>query len=397
VQKNVKVAVERSVSSTKLIAPVPYLWSDSLRVLHLLDTDGFAGTEIHLMALVKALRQSGVEADIACQDDSRLHRAAQEAALPVMPLLTGGRLGQLAAVRKVARKSYDIVHAHNGRTMILAAAAANSRLAAVATQHFIDPQSATYRGLKKGLANQAHRQINRRFTHFIAISHGARDAMIEREGVDPSHITVVPNGTEPVQRLDGAERDELRREMGIESGSLLIVCVARLTEEKGLRYLIEALPTVLLTHPATQVVIAGEGSLRDDLERQVSNLGLQSNLRFLGFRSDATRIMGAADLFVLPSPAEPFGLVLIEAMAQGVPVVATRCGGPLEIIEDGVSGQLVNPADAPDLALAVGVLLLDAKRRQCLGENAMQRFEQHFTAQRMADATLEVYRRAAKS
>ncbi|MBW3635203.1 MAG: glycosyltransferase [Armatimonadetes bacterium] len=368
-----------------------------MRVLHLLDTDGFAGTEIHLVALVKALRQSGVEADIACQRESRLHRAAQEAALPVVPLLTGGRLEQLAAVRKIARKSYDIVHAHNGRTMILAAAAANSRLAAVATQHFIAPQSSTYRGLKKRLANQAHRQINRRFAHFIAISHGAREAMMEREGVDPSHITVVPNGTEPMPRLDGAERDDLRRQMGVEDHSLLVVCVARLTEEKGLRYLIEAMPTVLLSHPATQVVIAGEGSLRDELERQASDLGLQSNLRFLGFRSDATRIMGAADLFVLPSPAEPFGLVLIEAMAQGVAVVATRCGGPVEIIEDGVSGRLVNPADAPALASALVALLRDANKRKCLGENALRRFEQHFTAQRMAAATLEVYRRAAKS
>lgn len=368
-----------------------------MRVLHLLDTDGFAGTEIHLIALVKALRKQGVEADIACQGNSRLHRAIEEAALPVVPVLTGGRLEQLGAVRKVARESYDIVHAHNGRTMILASAATSSGLAAVATQHFIAPQSATYRGLKKRLANQAHRQINRRFAHFIAISNGARDAMIEREGVDPSQITVVPNGTEPSQRLDAGERAELRRQMGISSDANLVVCVARLSEEKGLRYLIEAMPTVVLAHPATRLVIVGEGILKDELERQTSQLGLQSNLGFLGFRPDATRIMGAADLFVLPSPAEPFGLVLIEAMAQGIPVVATRCGGPVEIIEDGVSGQLVKPADASDLATAMIGLLSDSSKREVLGRNAFHRFNERFTAERMATATLEVYQRAAQS
>lgn len=371
-----------------------------MRVLHLLDTtEDYAGTEIHLTTLVKAQIRQGIAAEIACVEGGPLHQAVQAESLPFILLSTGNYLQRLKSMKEKTCGRYEVVHAHNGRTRLLAALAVQSPIAVVATQHFISTQSAMYRGLKKQVANQAHRQVNRHITHFIAISQAASDAMIEREGVDPSKITVVPNGIEPLQPLETTQKMQLRKELGIENHVPFIVCVARLQREKGLPFLIEAMPSVLAAHPQAHLVIAGGGDegLKNQFEAQSSKLGLNSSVDFLGYRKDAPRLIGAADLFVLPSPNEPFGLVLIEAMAQSIPAIATRAGGPVEIIEDGVSGQLVKPSDASALAAAMISLLSNHKKREEIGHSAFQRFNQRFTAERMAAATLEVYQRATRS
>lgn len=367
-----------------------------MRVLHLLETTGnYAGTEIHLTTLVKAQIRQGIGAEIAVTAGGLLHRAIQAQSLPHLLLPSGNLPQQVRGMREITRGKYDIVHAHNGRTRLLAALAVKSPIAVIATQHFISTQSQSYRGAKKWAANRAHRLINRRMAHFIAISQAACDAMIEREGVSRAKITVVANGIEPLTAPDSAQKLALRRELGIDPNALLIVCVARLSAEKGLRFLLGAMPAVLAAHPQARLLIAGDGELKSQLEAQAATLNLQTAIDFLGYRDDATRLIGSADLFVLPSPAEPFGLVLIEAMAQGVAPLAARAGGPLEIIEDGVSGQLVKPSDASDLGAAIIELLADSQKRALMGQNALQRFHERFTADRMAAATIEVYRRAA--
>ncbi len=269
--------------------------------------------------------------------------------------------------------------------------------AVVATQHFIQTQSAMYRGAKKRVANEAHRRINGRVTHFIAISQAASDAMIEREGVSPDKITIVPNGIEPIEKPDAAQKFQLRRELGIPDGAPLLVCAARLRIEKGINFLIAALPAVLAAHPQTRLVVAGEGGLQNELQAQAEGLGVSHAVQLLGYRDDAIRLIGCADVFVLPSPAEPFGLVLIEAMAQGIVPVATRAGGPLEIIEDGISGRLAVPGNAQDLAAALIDLLSHREKRDSMGRSALERFNQNFTVEHMTAATLEVYRRVANS
>ncbi len=368
-----------------------------MRVLHLLDTtEDYAGTEIHLTTLVRAQIEQGIGAEIACAEGGLLHRAVQEQGLPHSLLPSGNFPQKMKELGRATRHKYDVVHAHNGRTRLLAALAVKPPIAVVATQHFISTQSETYRGLKKWAANRAHRQVNRRIAHYLAISGAVREAMMAREGITSSKITVVPNGIDPLRAPDAAQKIEIRRELGIAEEAPFIFCAARLRAEKGLDFLIAAMPQIVSAHPQTRLFIAGDGDLESELKAQVKELNLSNSIQLLGYRSDATRLMGAADLFVLPSPAEPFGLVIIEAMAQGVATIATRAGGPLEIIEDGLSGQLVKPADAPDLAAAIIELLFDSARRAALGERALGRFNAHFTAERMAAATVEVYRSATR-
>ncbi|MGC8539907.1 MAG: glycosyltransferase family 4 protein, partial [Phycisphaerae bacterium] len=119
-------------------------------------------------------------------------------------------------------------------------------------------------------------------------------------------------------------------------------------------------------------------------------------IALLGFRSDVSALMSACDIFVLPAPAEPFGLVLIEAMALGKPVIAAAAGGPLEIVADGETGLLFEPGNAESLAQAIKRLLADPELRQRMGEAGRKRYEEHFTARRMASDVLAAYAAASR-
>src|SRR5262249_45041482 len=149
---------------------------------------------------------------------------------------------------------------------------------------------------------------------------------------------------------------------------------------------------VVRSNPKAVCVIAGEGSLRSSLERGTREFGLNKNVRFLGYRSDALSMVNACDLFVLPSAVESFGLSIVEAMALSKPVIATNAGGPKEIVVPGETGLLVPPSDPESLAGAMLELLSDPERARVMGAAGRQRYLERYTAERMAKETLEVYR-----
>lgn len=220
-----------------------------------------------------------------------------------------------------------------------------------------------------------------------------------------------------VSQLDGEQRENSQRESAhrvlerafedaqtlrekLEIGDApfvdapFVFCAARLEREKDLSTLVSAMKTVAETAHDARCLVAGEGVLRDELQRQIDELELRNHICLLGFRDDVLSLMRACDVFVLPSLAEPFGLVLVEAMALGKPVVATDAGGPREIVQDGESGFLVAPSQPRELADALLKLLNDEDARAQMGRKARARYETHFTAKRMAQETADVYRKA---
>jgi len=202
---------------------------------------------------------------------------------------------------------------------------------------------------------------------------------------------VVPNG---ITAPDAGNAAETRQSLGINAETPLIVCAARLEREKDVVSLISAVKIVRETIPNVCCLVAGEGAERNALAAQIGALGLEDSVALLGFRADAPALMAAADVFVLPSLAEPFGLVLLEAMALGRPVAATRAGGPLEIVVDGETGFLVPPSSPDALAEALNKLIADPALARQMGENGQARFQAQFTVSKMAQATLAVYRSA---
>lgn len=222
----------------------------------------------------------------------------------------------------------------------------------------------------------------------IAVSHRQR-ATYERAGVAPHRLVTVPNGV--TSRATAPGRDAARRALDIPAGRPVVMTVGRLTVMKGHRYLLEALPSLLRRHPDLIVVVAGEGHLRGVLAAHAEHLGVAHAVRLVGHRSDARLLLDAADVFVLPSRHEGMPLAALEAMDAGLPVVGTRVIGTSEAVEEGVSGLLVAPQDPDALAAALGALLADPEVGRRMGAAGRLRYEQRFTAGRMARRTAAVY------
>lgn len=178
------------------------------------------------------------------------------------------------------------------------------------------------------------------------------------------HIEVVPNGFQPVE-ITGT-RDALRPQFGLAASDFVILCIARLLPVKGLDVLLQALVAL----PGATLWICGAGPERARLERLASSLGVIERVQFLGFLED--RVVAerrrAADLFVLPSRSEPFGIVLLEAMDAGLPIVATNVGGIPDIVSL-ENGLLVSPDDPEALAVAIKELMADPGRRSRMGQS----------------------------
>lgn len=195
---------------------------------------------------------------------------------------------------------------------------------------------------------------------------------------------VIEHGID-VSRYGSVDRAQARAQLGLREDELVLGSVGRLTDQKGHRYLLEALRR--LDRRDVRVLIAGEGPLRDELERLAGGLPVT----FLGQRDDVPRLLAALDVFVFPSEFEGLPFTLLEAMAAGVPVVASDVDGNRDAVEDEVTGILVPPRDPRALADAIGRQLERPDERARLGEAGRRRAAEVFSLERMVERTQAVY------
>jgi glycosyltransferase involved in cell wall biosynthesis len=222
----------------------------------------------------------------------------------------------------------------------------------------------------------------------IAVSEGLRRSYC-RIGVPEERFSTVPNGVAPLS--DRIGRDAARAALGLDPRQPVVLTVGRLTHMKGQWHLVDAVPALLDRFPDLAVVLVGHGPLREALEKRAAGLGVGGAVRFTGHRTDARRLLAAADVFVLPSRHEGMPLVALEAMEAGLPVVATRVIGTEEVVEDGITGALVRPGDPAALGAALGRLLADPALRRRQGDAGRRRYLACFTRERMARDTAAVY------
>jgi glycosyltransferase involved in cell wall biosynthesis len=217
--------------------------------------------------------------------------------------------------------------------------------------------------------------------------------LIEVEGAPSEKVHTVLNGIDfdRVRLSSGDARERLRREFALGDGYLLLIA-ARLHPEKGHHFLFEALPEVRrrVSRPV-KLLVAGTGPFETAYRDELRSLGCEDMITFLGFRKDSADLMAAADLVVLPSVAEAFGLVLTEAIYLGTPVVATRVGGIPEIVDDGVDGVLVPPADSKALSRAIADLLNDPDKRSTMAGAGRTKVASRFQFEKMMRAYESVY------
>lgn len=193
------------------------------------------------------------------------------------------------------------------------------------------------------------------------------------------------------------DAEEIRRQFSIEAGQPVVGMVGRLEPVKGPYYFVEAAHEVAKVFPHAKFLVVGEGSLRRSIEIGVDELGLRGNFVFTGWRDDVPQIMRIFDIEVLPSLNEAVGIVLIEAQASGIPVVATKVGGIPEIVKDRETGILVPPADSRALSGAIIALLSDKDSRAMMAERGKAWVSGRFSADIMVSATSGLYQRLVDS
>jgi len=301
-------------------------------------------------------------------------------------------VGMLRLARFLRRARVDIVHTHLFEPSViglLASVLARTRTR-VMTRHYSDYLTRAHKQWHVRLD-----QLCLRLCHgVIAVSHHTAEHLISAEHVPREKLHVVWNGIDCERvKLSGADaRERVRREFATEHAYLLLI-VARLHPEKGYEYLFEALPKLKqrLGRPFL-LLVAGTGPFADAYHAAVRSLGCADVVRFLGFRRDVPDLIASADLVVLPSVTEAFGLALIEALYLGTPVVATRVGGIPEIVDDGVDGVLVPPADSQALTDAIVALLSDPERRLRMTGMGRDKVLKRFRFEDMVRSYEAVYR-----
>lgn len=233
-----------------------------------------------------------------------------------------------------------------------------------------------------------YQNMMRAVDKLICVSKKVRRSF-QKAGVPVRKLEIVRNGIVP-RRVCAARKIVCAR-LNLPLNARIVLTAGRLTEQKGHRFLLEAVPTIIEHAPEAHFVFVGEGQLKGELQASVYRLGLQSRVHFAGQREDVPELMTAADLFVLPSLFEGLPLVILEAMAAGLPVIGTRVCGIDEAVIDGITGRLVEAGDARVLAAAVLEALEQPELAAHWGEAGQKRFEREFTAARMARETFAVY------
>jgi glycosyltransferase involved in cell wall biosynthesis len=366
---------------------------DRIVLLHVIDTLGLGGAERFLVGLCTTLPADRYQVIVsAVSGNGPRSEDLSRAGVELWPLEARSNR-DLRALFRLARfirqRRVDIVHTHlfvGGAFGRLAAVLAGVPIRVTTEQNAYAPGHTLPRWQVVVDALLA-----RLTDRLVAVSQGTRDYLIQEERVPPARIRVVPNAIPWPEAVPPAQVAAVKRELGGEGRFPLLGTVARLTPQKGLEVLLQALPAVRSRFPDLLWVVLGEGELRPELESLARRLGLEDHVRFCGQRRDVPAALLGLDLFVLPSLFEGLPLALLEAMASGTPVVATRVAGSSEVIEDGVNGRLVPPADAPALAEAIVGLLDDKEFAQRLARRGQDTVRQRYSIGPVAEEYERIY------
>lgn len=268
------------------------------------------------------------------------------------------------------RNHFQIIHAHTAATGLIAC------LVAVITGKKVIVKFPSMKNVEYLRGTSRLRRLRKRIlvsrAHCFVALNAEMATALRNEGVAEKKIALIPNGVEPNGTSQRHERRWIKRECLGDEDLRVVLFAGRLIEEKGLDRLLTAWRKTA-SRERSVLVIVGDGPLRRDLETMASQLGIRANVRFLGHRADVAKFYAIADLFVLPSRTEGMSNALLEAMAAGLPVVASDVGGNREIVEDGCSGFLVDWEDPLSCASVLSALIENPGLRQSMGEAARER------------------------
>jgi glycosyltransferase involved in cell wall biosynthesis len=294
----------------------------------------------------------------------------------------------LAIAQFAAERDIDVLHCHQYSPFVYGRIAAmwNRRLKIVYTEHgrLSDAPPSWKRRLVNPLLSRFDGSI-------VAVSHELRDYMIESR-FPRERVRVIHNGIEPAHQASALDRRRARMLLGLDERAFVVTTVARLDPVKDLGTLLDAFAFVRKRVASARLVIVGDGPERQRLAERAERDDLAGSVRITGYRSDVRALLPAADVYASSSISEGVSITILEAMATGIPVVATAVGGTPEILSDGTGGILVPSRDPVRMAIAIVSLAQDHRRRSALAAAARRRLEASFTIDRMVDDYARSYR-----
>lgn len=357
------------------------------------------GVEKVVYEISKRLAGKGVEVvvltlntdgarDFEVLDDIRVYRC-------MAANLTGAIGAQLSVspsapfrILEVCRKEEpDIVHANNRFFTTTLFAVVLKRLLhkpLVTTLH-LGPmvfESSLLNMAVRSYEGTIGKSIVRLSDKVIAVSEAVKGQAV-RLGAEPNDVSVVPNGVDLHEFKPNEERGS--------DGAKRIACVGRLIPNKGVQFLVEASPSVLSSHPDAEFIIVGDGPMRDRLVGMAERLGVKHAFRFMGTVPSVSDVLRECRIFVRPSLTEGMPLTVLEAMACGLPVVASRISGTPEVVLDGETGILVEAGSVGQIAVAITKLLSDGNGATRMGGNGLRLVRERYSWDRAADLVLRVY------
>lgn len=345
---------------------------------------------------LEALRDENIPTEVLPASDALLHVQKGSSALRACSAVP--EILSLAAQLARAARDYDLLFANSQKALIVAGLASQwARTPLLWNLHDMltaDHFSAFNRWVAPRWANWFADRV-------IVNSEATREAFVESGG-DRRKTGLAYNGIDaaPFETVSADAAQATRRELELDSDVPVLGIFSRLARWKGQHVLLRALPEI----PDAHLLLVGEAlfetdeAYRRELRDLCANLGIEERVHFLGFRHDVPRLMTATDVLVHTSIApEPFGRILVEGMLARTPVVATRAGGPVEIIEGGTTGRLVPPGDASALAQILRALLDDPRTRANMVDEAYDRARTRFSVNAMLEAVDEQIRQAISS
>jgi glycosyltransferase involved in cell wall biosynthesis len=362
-----------------------------VKALHIHKITGIGGSERHLLTLLPALRERGVDArflglDVPGSDAARFYAELGSAGVPFEQVRCTTDLNpRMAAmvVKAVRRERPDLLHTHLVHGDIYGSIAAR-----VAGVPFVSSRHNDDRYLLGPF-----RHVDRLFAHrarrIIAISDAVR-RFLEQAGLPREKLVTVHYG---LDTLPDASSEVQPSDLGIAPDAPLLLAIGRLTAQKDHATLLQAFARTRTEHPRAMLVILGIGPLEAETRRLATRLGLDGAVLLPG-RLEIRDWLDRADIFVHTSRWEGFGMVLLEAMLAGLPIVATRVSAVPEVVADNVTGILVAPGDVEALSASLLRLLLDPASAAALGRVGRERAQREFSIAKMIDGTVTVYRAA---
>jgi glycosyltransferase involved in cell wall biosynthesis len=367
-----------------------------VRVVEILATGTNGGAQEHLFSLMTRLDAAHYDASVVSLSAGSAVRKLERNGFPVTVIDDPDDAGAVRALAAhLAIVQPDVIHTHMYRADVIGTKAALALEAAGYRRPFIVSTVHSSR-VRSTEDRELLRQLTPHMDQLIAVSKAiVKKIADERRTGAP--VRLIYNGVD-LERYDHQEPCcTLRDEFGMEAGSQLVGVVARLEPEKGHQTLIEAWPHVLREVPDAYLLIVGEGSRRDFLEQWAAAHKVAHRVIFTGRRDDVPAVTAALDVAVLPSWREAQGLSILEAMALSRPVVASNVGGIPEMIEDGVTGLLVEQDNPVALAEAIVRLLTDHAFADTLARAGHDLVHERFCVELMVKAIEEIYDQGARS